>query len=49
VNNPRKASVAPRTTIWVQAAPLEGSTNWGKKARKKSATLGLRICTSTLW
>jgi hypothetical protein len=40
-------NVVPSTTIWVQAAPRAGSTNWGRKARKNSAVFGLSTFTTT--
>jgi hypothetical protein len=38
---PMATNTAPRTSTWGTTGPEAGWTNWGKKARKNSATLGL--------
>jgi len=36
----------PRITIWTAGRPCVGSTNWGRKAKKNKATLGLSTFTT---
>ena len=39
----------PSARIWSHAAPRVGSTNCGRKARKKSAVFGFRTLTTIPW
>jgi hypothetical protein len=46
-SRPSSAKFAPRTNICKTALPATGLTNCGRRARKKSATLGLRTFDAT--
>jgi hypothetical protein len=39
----------PRSATWAGTEPAAGSVNWGRKARKKTATFGFRALTTNPW
>jgi len=45
MTRPRPTNAKPSTSACDQTPPRSGATNWGRKARKKSAVLGLRTLT----
>src|SRR3989304_4842515 len=46
---PRQTKRLPRNAICSVAEPAEVSTNWGRKAKKKSAVFGFVTLTRTPW
>ncbi|MGB5916935.1 MAG: hypothetical protein WBG63_18870, partial [Phormidesmis sp.] len=42
LSNPISTNESPSTNNWLEIAPALGSTNWGRKERKKKADLGFK-------
>ena len=46
--NAETVTMTPNMKSWSGTEPVSGTTNWGKKARKNKAVLGLVISTTML-